>query len=72
MGDKVERIGKIKRIEERPRKPVPIVEVEDESENEERWGFEDYSEQPVLSPIEDEAAPAHIRGENRGKQRAKT
>ena len=33
-------------------------------------GFEAYSEQPLLSPTADKAAPTQIRVEKKGKQRA--
>ena len=70
-GEEVERIRKRKMVEkEQPKETVPIVEAEEEFENEENRGFEDYPEQPVLSPTTEEAASAPIRTEERGKGRA--
>ena len=56
---------------EQPRETVPIVKAEEEFENEERGGFEDYTEQLVLSPttVEEIAAPP-IRNESRGNRKA--
>ena len=48
--EEVERIRKRKRVEkEHLRETAPIVEAKEEFENEEMGGFEDYTEQPVLS-----------------------
>ena len=59
---------------EQPRETVLAVEVEEEFENKERGeggvGFEDYTEQPVLSPTIEEASPTLVRAEERGKRRA--
>ena len=56
---------------EEPRELVPTIEAEEESDSEERWGFEAHSKQPMLSLATEEATLAHIITENRGKQRAK-
>ena len=70
-GEEVERIKKRKTMEkEQSRETVPTVEAEEEFENEERGGIKDYTEQPVLSPTIEEAAPAPVRAEERGKRRA--
>ena len=70
-GEEVERIRKIRRIEEQPRETIPIVEAEEEFINEEMGGFKDYTEKPVLFPTtaEEITAPPIIT-KNRGKQRA--
>ena len=70
-GDEVKRRRKMKTIKELPREPVPIIEVGEESDGEERGGFEAHSEQPVLSPTIGQETPAPSKTENRGKQRAK-
>ena len=43
---------------------------EEEANNEEREGFEAYSEQPVLSPTVDQGTPTQTRAEEKGKLRA--
>ena len=69
-GKEVKRIRKRKMVEkELPRETVPIVEAKEEFENEERRGFEDYTEQPVLSPTTEKAALAPVKAEERGKRR---
>ena len=73
-GKEVERIRKIRRINEQPRKIVPVVKAEEEFVNEEKGGgrgdFEDYTEQPVLFSNAEETIPALVRVEERGKRRA--
>ena len=56
---------------EQPRETVSIVVAEKEFESEERGGgFEDYTEEPILSPItiEETTTPVIIT-ESRGKRR---
>ena len=55
---------------EQPRETIPTMEAKEEFENEERGGFEDYPEQPMLSPTTKEAASAPIRAKEKGKRRA--
>ena len=55
-----------------PREPAPTTVPTEESDNEERGGFEAYSEQLVLSPTIDEAAPAQSRAEKRVEHKVKT
>ena len=66
----MERTGKREMVEkEQPGEIVLVVEAEEDFKNEERRGFEDYTEQPVLSPTIEEAALAPIRAEEKGKRR---
>ena len=68
-GEEVERIRKRKRTEEQPREIAPIVEAEEEFLNEEMGGFEDYTEQPLLSPNAKETILTPISVEENGKKR---
>ena len=71
IGDeKVKIIRKRKIIEkEQPKETVLIVEAEEEFENEEMGGFEDYTEQSVLSPNAKKTILALVRVEERGQIR---
>ena len=46
--------------------------IEESGSEEEREGFEAYSEQQVIAPTADEVAPTQIRVEKKGKHRAET
>ena len=68
-GEEVKRIRK-RRIEEQHREPILVTDQpEGESNNVESGGFEDPSEQPMLSPIEEKTSPP-LRTKSKGKRRA--
>ena len=69
--EEVERIRKRKRVnKEQSRETVPIVEAEEELENEEIGGFKDYTKKLVLSPNAEETIPALVRVKESEKIRA--
>ena len=64
-------IRKRKRVEivEVPKEPVSTTKPIEESDSEERGGYEVFLEQQVLSPTAEEATSTQARAEEKGKRR---